>query len=110
MPRRPSTLLPKQWEAALRARELRAARLRDEVNAVDARVEGRIDALLEALRAIGDSKDSRTKVARMKRDTIDRLQKTSVLPAEARGHAGGKAPANVESFRRAKAQGHRQVR
>ena len=65
-----------QWEAAFRARELRAAKLRDEVNAVDARIEGRIDALLEALRAISDSKDSRTKVARMKRDTIDQLQKT----------------------------------
>ena len=65
-----------QWEAALRAREMRAAKLRDEVNAVDARIEGRIDALLEALRAISDSKDSRTKVARMKRDTIDQLQKT----------------------------------
>ena len=65
-----------QWEAALRARELRAAKLRDEVNAVDSRIEGRIEALLEALRAISDSKDSRTKVARMKRDTIDRLQKT----------------------------------
>ena len=65
-----------QWEAAFRARELRAAKLRDEVNAVDARIEGRIDALLEALRAISDSKDSRTKVARMKRDTINRLQKT----------------------------------
>ena len=38
-----------QFEAAFRAREVRAAKLRDEVNAVDARIEGRIDALLDEL-------------------------------------------------------------
>ena len=53
-----------QWEAAFRARELRAAKLRDEVNAVDARIEGRIDALLEALRAISDSKETRARKSR----------------------------------------------
>ena len=42
-----------QWEAVFRARELRAAKLRDEVNAVDARIEGRIDAdMLPGRRAI----------------------------------------------------------
>ena len=65
-----------QWEAALKIREQRAAVLRDEVKAIDTRIEGRVDGITEALRAIGDSKDTRTKVARMKRDTIDRLQKS----------------------------------
>ena len=38
-------------------------------------IEDRIDELLRVLRSVGDSKDSRTKVARMKEQTIDALQK-----------------------------------
>lgn len=65
-----------QWEAALAAREQRAELLRDEIKALDSRIEARVDSLIGALSAIGDSNDSRTKVARMKRDTIERLKKS----------------------------------
>ncbi len=71
----PASPSPAQWETALTAREQRAALLRDELKALDARIEGRIDVIVEALRAIGDSKDSRTKVARMKEQTIEALKK-----------------------------------
>ncbi len=65
-----------QLEAALNARDQRVALLRAELKADDARIEERIASLVQALRSVGDSKDTRSKVARMKRDTIDRLQKT----------------------------------
>lgn len=65
-----------QWEAALAAREQRANLLRDEIKAIDARFESRVDSLVDALKAIGDSKDSRTKVARMKEKTIEALKKS----------------------------------
>ncbi|MDD5200924.1 MAG: hypothetical protein PHC88_14100 [Terrimicrobiaceae bacterium] len=64
-----------EWEAALAARQQRAELLRDEIKALDAGIERRIDSIAEALRAIGDSKDSRTKVARMKEQTIDALSR-----------------------------------
>ena len=63
-------------DTLVQRRELRAAELRDEVMAIDTRIEERGDTLIAALSSIGDSKDTRTKVARMKRDTVDRLQKT----------------------------------
>src|SRR6476660_1139586 len=71
-PAPPSTA---QWEAAITAREQRANLLGDELKALNDRIEGRIDVIVEALRTIGDSKDSRTKVARMKEQTIDALKK-----------------------------------
>jgi hypothetical protein len=64
-----------QWESMLAAREQRASLLRDELKALDARIEARVDSLVHALRSIGDSKDSRTKVARMKEQNIDALQR-----------------------------------
>lgn len=43
--------------------------LKDEIKRFDARIESRLDAIIETLVSIADSKDSRTKVARMKEDT-----------------------------------------
>jgi hypothetical protein len=65
-----------QWEAAVVAREQRVKLLHDELKELDSRIEGRVDVIVGALRSIGDSKDSRTKVARMKEDTIERLTKS----------------------------------
>ncbi len=66
-------------EAALKvqldAREKRADLLLDELRAMDNRIEATVDKILETLRMIGDSKDSRTKVARLKEQTIAGLQK-----------------------------------
>ncbi len=62
-------------QVALNAREYRANLLRDELRTLNDRIEGRIDVIVEALSAIGDSKDSRAKVARMKEQTIDALKK-----------------------------------
>ncbi|MDR3401163.1 MAG: hypothetical protein P4L99_01595 [Chthoniobacter sp.] len=61
--------------AALDAREQRVALLRDEIKAADQSIEDRIDVLLGALKSVGDSKDSRSKVARMKEDTIAALKR-----------------------------------
>jgi hypothetical protein len=65
-----------KWEAALAAREQRSDLFRSELKALDARIEARVDSLVAALRAVGDSKDSRTKVARMKEQTIGALKKS----------------------------------
>lgn len=64
-------------KARIEAGEKRAALLLDEVRSADSRIEESLDSLLEALRSVGDSKDSRTKVARMKEQTIDALQKNT---------------------------------
>jgi hypothetical protein len=64
-----------QWEAALAAREQRADLLRGELKSLDSRIEARVDSLVKALRSISDSKDSRTKVARMKEQNIDALKR-----------------------------------
>lgn len=64
-----------QWESVLAARERRANLIRDEIKAMDARIEARGDALLASLRSIGDSKDSRSKVTRMKGGTIEAIRR-----------------------------------
>lgn len=73
----PSAAAPNiaQWEAVLAAREQRATLLRDELKAIDGRIEARVDALVDALSSIADSKDSRSKVARMKEHNISALQR-----------------------------------
>ena len=58
------------------SQEQRADLLLDEIKKIDGRIEDRVDHLLATLRMVGDSKDSRTKVARMKEDTIAGLQKS----------------------------------
>ena len=50
-------------ESALSAREKRVELVHGELKALDSRIEGRIDVIIKALTAIGDSKDSKTKVA-----------------------------------------------
>ena len=65
-----------QAEASLAAREQRVQLLRDELKSLDSRIETRMDTVINALAAIGDSKDTRTKVARMKERTIGALKNT----------------------------------
>ena len=64
-----------QWESILAARERRVSLLRDEMEAIDAHIETRGDALIESLRSIADSNDSRSKVARMKEETIEGIRR-----------------------------------
>ena len=59
--------------------EIRSARvevMRDEIKQADERIESRLDAIMQTLTSISDSKDSRTRVARMKEDTMKRLYNT----------------------------------
>jgi hypothetical protein len=71
-------VVPVPDKAALKiqldAREKRADLLLDEIRGTDDRIEATVDRILEAMRLVGDSKDSKTKVARMKEQTIDGLQ------------------------------------
>ena len=66
---------PVQWESVVKAREQRVEFFRGELKAQDARIEARIGDIVTALKSITDSKDSRTKVTRMKEQTIDALAK-----------------------------------
>jgi hypothetical protein len=63
----------KSWIAI---RQQRVDLLRDEIKQTDARIESRLDTIIQTLTSITDSKDSRTKVARMKEDTMKQLLKT----------------------------------
>jgi hypothetical protein len=69
----PSVEQHKSWVVT---RQQRVDLLRDELKQTDARIESRLDLIIETLTSIGDSKDSRRKVARMKEDTMKRLLKT----------------------------------
>jgi hypothetical protein len=63
----------KSWIAI---RQQRVDLLRNEIRQIDSRLESRIDVIVDTLKTISDSKDSRTKVARMKEETGKRLKKT----------------------------------
>ena len=63
----------KSWVAI---RQQRVDLLRSEIQQIDSRLESRLDVIVDTLKSISDSKDSRTKVARMKEDTGKRLMKT----------------------------------
>jgi len=63
----------KSWIAV---RQQRVDLLRDEIKQTDAHIESSLDTIIETLTSITDSKDSRTKVARMKEDTMKRLLRT----------------------------------
>ncbi len=66
---------PEQLKSWIEIRQQRVQLLRDEVKQIDARIEARTDELVATLKSITDSKDSRTKVARMKEDTGKKLMK-----------------------------------
>jgi hypothetical protein len=65
-----------QLKAWIATREQRVNLHREEIKQTDARIESRLDVMINALTSIEDTKDSRTKVARMKEDTMKRLAKT----------------------------------
>jgi hypothetical protein len=64
---------------ALKGREFHSNFLLEEVRATDKRVESRMQNLVNALKVVTDSKDSKTKVARMKKETIEGLMKSIEL-------------------------------
>jgi hypothetical protein len=66
------TTFPK---TALQAREQRAKLLLDEIQALDKRIEDRLERIIDGLGNIADSKDSKTKVARLKAQTVEALRK-----------------------------------
>lgn len=74
-PAQPPQLDKAQLKAQVDARQKRADLMLDELRASDARIEGTVDRIVETLKMVGDSKDSRTKVARLKEDTVKRLAK-----------------------------------
>ena len=61
-------------KARLAGQAQRARLLASEIHNADQRIESRFDDLLTTLRVVGDSKDSHTKVTRMKEETIAALQ------------------------------------
>lgn len=67
---------PEQLESWLAVRKQRVDLLRSEIKQTDSRIEARLDLIVDTLSSIADSKDSRTKVARMKEDTMKGLKKT----------------------------------
>lgn len=79
-------------EAQVKIRRARVDMIKYDVQQTDARIESRMDAIIQALTTVSDSKDSRTKVARMKEETMKRLytligyynQKRSAMKEELR--------------------------
>lgn len=71
-----SSPTPEQLKSWIATREQRVNLLRDEVKQMDQHIESRLDVLVDTLKSVADSKDSRTKVARMKEATGKQLMKT----------------------------------
>jgi hypothetical protein len=65
-----------QLQSMVAIRRQRVALVREEMHQTDAHIESRLDTIIQTLTSITDSKDSRTKVARMKEDTMKGLFKT----------------------------------
>ena len=65
-----------QLESWIATRQQRVDLLRNEIKQIDTRIESRVDMIIETLTSIADSKDSKTKVTRMKEDTMKALKKT----------------------------------
>ncbi|MGV3532294.1 MAG: hypothetical protein ACO1QR_07975 [Chthoniobacteraceae bacterium] len=65
-----------QLESLTATRQARVDLLREEIQQTNERIESRVDMLIATLTSITDSKESRTKVARMKEDTMRTLGKT----------------------------------
>ncbi|MEO8352765.1 MAG: hypothetical protein ABI680_13600 [Chthoniobacteraceae bacterium] len=65
-----------QLKSWITIRQQRVDLLRDEIKQIDSRIESRLDVIVDTLKTVNDSKDSRTKVARMKEDTGKKLAKT----------------------------------
>ena len=74
--------------ARLHGQMHRASLLGDEIHNADLRIESRFDDLLATLRVIGDSKDSHTKVTRMKEETIASLQQSITYYQQKRAWLG----------------------
>jgi len=73
-----------QLKSSIAIRQQRVDLLRDEIKQTDASIESRLDTVIATLTSITDSKDSRTKIARMKEETMKRLLKTIEYYAQKR--------------------------
>jgi hypothetical protein len=62
-------------ESHISQREVRLAEIGQDIVTLDGRIEKRIDELVKMLAATSDSKDSKTKVSRIKQDAIDGLKR-----------------------------------
>ena len=76
LPAQTSTPSAEQLKSWIEIRQQRVDLLRDEIKQSDSRIESRLDVIIDTLKRITDSKDSQTKVARMKEDTSKQLMKT----------------------------------
>lgn len=65
-----------QPKAIIAIRQQRVALLDGEIKRLDSLIESQLDDIVDTLKAVTDSKDSRTKVARMKENTVNLLMKT----------------------------------
>ncbi len=63
-------------ERQIEEREIRASELTQDIVQLDERIEGRIDRILKQLESMKDSKESGTRVVRMKEDAIEGLRET----------------------------------
>ena len=65
-----------QLKTWISARQQRVDLLRDELKQIDARIESRLDSIIETLTSIRDSQDTKANVARLKGETMKRLLNT----------------------------------
>ena len=63
-------------ERQIEEREIRASELTQDIVQLDQRIEGRIDRILEQLESMKDSKESGTRVVRMKEEAIEGLRES----------------------------------
>src|SRR4051812_14224800 len=67
---------PDQLKSWVTIRQQRGDLVHDEIKQMDGHIKSRLDVIIQTLSSIRDSKESRTKVARVKEETMKRLRKT----------------------------------
>lgn len=71
-------------ERRIDARQKRIAELSEELISLDNRIESRVEQVIELFKSVDDSKETRTRIARLKGEVLDGLRKNAELYAEKR--------------------------
>lgn len=90
----------KEMRTYIAGREERAARIVSQIVELDRSLQTAVGGVLRQLKAVTDSQESRTKVARIKRDVMERIERAAQYYANERAKLNEALRVTTDSFRR----------
>lgn len=90
----------KDMESYISGRQTRAAALVNQIVELDTSLKGSVTSVLEKLKAITDSQDSKTKVSRIKRDVIQRIENAARYYAQERAKVEESLRVSTNAFQK----------